>query len=74
MARSLVKRPEELERAEVKAIISTGVLPGLAEADEAEAPELASLDREVAGHATGVQVSVVLASVNDRPRSLASGV
>ena len=31
------QRPEELERGEVKVIISTVALPGLAEADEAEA-------------------------------------
>ena len=65
------KRPEELERANPKVIVSPVVLPGLAEADEAESPARASADREVAGHGHVVQVGVVLARVNDLPRALA---
>ena len=38
------KRPEHLERGKGKEIISFVVLPGLAEADEAEAPGRASGD------------------------------
>ena len=71
LARSFGKRPEELERANSKAIASPVVLPGLAEADEAEGPARASADREVAGQVTAVQVGVLLASVNDLPRALA---
>ena len=36
------KRPEELERANNKVIVSAVVLPGQAEADEAEGPALGS--------------------------------
>ena len=36
------KRPEELERANSKEIVSAVVLPGQAEADEAEGPALGS--------------------------------
>ena len=63
------KLPKELERLKSKAIISTVVLPGLAEANEAEGPARRSADREVAGHEVVVQVSVVLARVNDLPRA-----
>ena len=38
LARSFGKRPEELERANSKEILSFVVLPSLAEADEAEGP------------------------------------
>ena len=38
LARSFGKRPEELERANIKGIASVVVLPGQAEADEAEGP------------------------------------
>ena len=65
------KRPEELERANPKVIESAVVLPGQAEADEAEGPAPGSAEREVAGHGLVVQVGVVLARVNDRPRALA---
>ena len=62
------KRPEDLERGEEKEILSTVVLPGLAEADEAEAPAPGSAEREVADHAIIVQVFVVLAAIDDLPR------
>ena len=42
LARSFGKRPEELERANSKVIVSLVVLPGQAEADEAEGPALGS--------------------------------
>ena len=71
MARSFGKRPKELERAKSKDIVLFVGLPGQAEADEAEAPARGSAEREVAGHAPAVQVFVVLAPVNDLPRSLA---
>ena len=71
LARSFGKRPEELERANLKVIASFVVLPGLAEADEAEGPARASADREVADRETAVQVFVVLPPVNDLPRALA---
>ena len=66
------KRPEDLERGELKAIISTVVLPGLAEADEAEAFAWGTADREVAGQEVAVQVLVVLAAINDLPRVVTS--
>ena len=66
------KCPEELERGELKGISSIVVLPGLAEADEAEAPARGSADREVVGHVLAFQVFVVLARVNDHPRALCS--
>ena len=65
------KRPEELECANLKVIASPVVLPGQAEADEAEGPARARTDREVAGQVLAVQVGVVLAAVNDLPRALA---
>ena len=42
LARAFGKRPEELERANSKANASAVVVPGLAEADEAEGPALGS--------------------------------
>ena len=68
--RSVGERPEELERGNNKEIVSAVVLPGQAEADEAEGPARGSAEREIAGHALGVQVVVVLARVNDLPRAL----
>ena len=56
LARSFGKRPEELERANSKFIVSMVVLPGLAEADEAEGPARGSPDREVADHVLVVQL------------------
>ena len=46
----------------------------LAEADEAEGSARASAERQVAGQEHIVQVEVVLAIVNYRPRSSAPGV
>ena len=54
------KHPEELERGNNKAVISHVVLPGLAEADEAEATARGIADREVASHALAVQVLVAV--------------
>ena len=65
------ERPEELECGNKKPMVSVVVLPGQAEADEAEGPARAVADREVAGHVRGVQVVVVLVRVNGRPRALA---
>ena len=65
------KRSEELERANPEVIVSSMVLPGQAEADEAEGPAPGSAEREVAGHMIVVQFFVVLARVNDLPRALA---
>ena len=59
-------RPEELERANIEVIVSFVVLPGLAEADEAERPAHRVGDRELVVH-----VAVTLARVNDRPRAIA---
>ena len=68
------KPPEELERRNVKTITSAVVLPGLADADEAEGLARGSTDREVVGHVIVFQVLVVLAAINDLPRALASAV
>ena len=67
LARSFGKRPEELERGNNKAIGFHVVLPGQAEADQAEGAARGSADREVADHVPVVQVFVVLARVNDLP-------
>ena len=53
-------------------MIFIGILPGLAEADEAEIPARGSADSEVAGHTAAVQIFVVIAAINDLPRALAS--
>ena len=71
---SSAQRPEELQRGKDKVIIPIVSLPGLAEADESEAPARGSADREVAGHVRRVQVVAVLAAINDLPRSITSGV
>ena len=60
------KVPEELEPGNNEEIVSVVVLPGLVEADEAEAAAWGSADREVAGHEIVIQV-IVLARVNNRP-------
>ena len=65
------KRPEELERGNLKVITSAVVFPSLAEANEAEGPARRSADREVADDETVVQVLVLQARVNDLPRALA---
>ena len=68
LARSFAgKRPEDLERANNKVIDSEVVFPSLAEADEAEFPAWGSVEREVVGHVTAVQIFVVLARVDDLP-------
>ena len=68
MARSLREEsPEELERGNGKVTISIVRLPGLAEADEAEALARGSADREVVGHVPAVQVLVVLAAIKNIP-------
>ena len=71
VAHSFGKHPEELEPGNIKVIVSEVVLPGLAEADEAEGPTQGPADREVAGHAIVVQVFVVLEPGNDLLRALA---
>ena len=53
-------------------MIFIGILPGLAEADEAEIPARGSADCEIAGYVLAVQVFVVIAAINDLPRSLTS--
>ena len=61
------QRPKDLKRGKPNLIISSAILPGVEEANEAEAPTWTRADLEVAGHTCSVQVTVVIAAVHDLP-------
>ena len=65
-------RTNILDRHDAKSIISLVVCPGLVEAEEVEASARGSAEPEVVGRSSTTHILVVIASINDLPRTLAS--
>ena len=63
----LEKSSKDLQRREVDVIVATMVLSGLSETEEAEAFAWDLGNLEVPSHAIGVQVFVVVSTINFRP-------
>ena len=67
-----IECPKDLQRGKGKDITSAVILPSLAKTDETEASARRTICREVANHVVSFQAFVVVAAINDLPRSVAS--